>query len=245
MSRSGAKLKKESWKLPLPSPGDADFPLLEARGLSFTYQGGTTPVFEHLGLTVLEHELLLIKGVSGCGKSTLLRLFCRLNTPDSGTIHFRGREIRELSPSLYRSRVCLVAQVPLMTDGSVRENLLLPFTFASNSSRQLPSDDRLSRMLDSFFLGDLTLEQPASRLSVGQKQRLAIMRSLLADPELLLLDEPTSSLDRESALLVFSIIERLNAQEGKTVLLVTHSDYTPSIPGYRSLTLRNGKLIES
>ena len=217
-------------------------PLLELRELSFGYDKGGPLVFECLSLEVRVGELLVIKGASGSGKSTLLRLICRLNTPRSGEILFKGQHVSEITPSELRSNVTYVPQIPQMIDGSIRDNLLLPFTFVQAERKTAPDDAALERMLDAFYLNGVTLDQSANKLSVGQKQRLSIMRVILTDPDVLLLDEPTSALDAESATMVFSIIERLNTEEGKTVLIVTHSDYQPDVPQARSCTFRNGNL---
>jgi putative ABC transport system ATP-binding protein len=202
-------------------------PLLEIRNLSFGYEGSVSLVFDALDLTVSAGEFILIKGPSGSGKSTLLRLICRLNSPLDGDIFFQGSNITAIAPAKLRSAVSYVAQIPQMIDASVEENLLLPFSFASNAAKSVPGRDELREMLRKFYLGEVTPDQSALKLSIGQKQRLAIMRAILQDPQLLLLDEPTSALDRESASMVFSIMERLNAEQGKTMITVTHLDYKP------------------
>ena len=199
-------------------------------------------VLEGLDLAVAESDFIIIRGVSGSGKSTILRLVCRLQAPVGGNIIFRGEPLDTIAPSQLRSSICYVPQVPVMVDGTVRENLLLPFTFKANSSRPKPSDNNLLAMLDRFFLAGVSPDQSAQKLSVGQKQRLALMRALLHDPDLLLLDEPTSALDRESASMVFDIIERLNLMNAKTVITVTHSDYVPAVPKTIRYQLRNRKL---
>jgi len=202
-------------------------PLLEIRKLSFGYEGSQSPVFDALDLTVQAGDFILVKGASGTGKSTLLRLICRLNRPNGGTILFQGSDISSVAPAKLRSQISYVAQIPQMIDASVEENLLLPFSFAANASKSPPSRNELSAMLRKFSLGEVTPDQSALKLSVGQKQRLAIMRALLQEPLLLLLDEPTSALDRESAAMVFALMEHLNVEEGKTLITVTHTDYKP------------------
>ncbi|MEI8186264.1 MAG: ATP-binding cassette domain-containing protein [Chlorobiaceae bacterium] len=202
-------------------------PLLEIRNLSFAYEGSPALVFDHLNLAVQEGDFILVKGPSGSGKSTMLRLICRLSKPQGGSILFQGNDITSIAPAKLRSLVSYVAQIPQMIDATVAENLLLPFSFAINAAKPKPGDEELKEMLCRFYLTDITLRQSAMKLSIGQKQRLAIMRALLQEPLLLLLDEPTSALDPESASMVFSIMERLNTEDRKTLITVTHIDYKP------------------
>ncbi|NTW84360.1 MAG: ATP-binding cassette domain-containing protein [Chlorobiaceae bacterium] len=202
-------------------------PLLEIRNLVFSYEGSAAPVFENLDFSVSAGAFILVKGASGSGKSTLLRLICRLNQPQNGSIYFKGRSITELPPSELRSSISYVAQIPQMTDASVRENLLLPFSFAVNRKKIPPGEDALRLMLDDFYLGDISPDQSAMKLSTGQKQRLAIMRSILQQPDMMLLDEPTSALDSDSASMVFAIMEKLSLVKGVTMVTVTHTDYQP------------------
>ena len=202
-------------------------PLLEIRNLSFAYEGSTALVFDRLNLTVQKGEFILIKGPSGTGKSTLLRLICRLNQPQGGSILFQGNDTTSIVPAKLRSLVSYVAQIPQMIDATFEENLLLPFSFAINAGKTRPGTEELKAMLCKFYLADISPVQSAMKLSIGQKQRLALMRALLQEPLLLLLDEPTSALDHESAAMVFSIMERLNTEEHKTLITVTHIDYKP------------------
>ncbi len=217
-------------------------PLLKIESLCFTYTTPAAPVFRELNLSVDEGELVLIKGGSGTGKSTLLRLVCRLLPYQEGRILFRGRSIESVVPAELRRAIVYVAQIPSMTEASVRDNLLLPFSFAVNHDMVQPSEKKLEQMLEQFYLTDVALNHQARNMSVGQQQRIALMRALLLDPEILLLDEPTSALDEKSSSMIFSIIERLSAKEGKTILMVTHSNFTPQDVSPRSYVLENRKL---
>ncbi|MBM3163061.1 MAG: ATP-binding cassette domain-containing protein [Chlorobi bacterium] len=216
--------------------------LLEIQNLAFSWPGAEFPVFEHLDLTVREGAFILVRGASGTGKSTLLRLCCRLNRPQVGVILFRGRNIVETAPAVLRSMISYVAQIPQMTDMTVGENLLLPFSFAANRNKIAPSEEALEQMLAEFYLEGVSLGQSALKLSTGQKQRLAIMRAILQQPDLMLLDEPTSALDPESAAMVFSIMERLNTERKMTILGVTHSDYRPETVVALAYRLENRRL---
>lgn len=211
--------------------------------VSFAPGGSGHRLLERVNLSVDQGEFIVVRGVSGSGKSTLLRMICRLQPPSSGTIRFRGKPVDAFPPSVLRSRIGYVAQIPAIVDGSVIDNLLLPFSFAANRGKPEPSERELTEMLDRFYLSGVSPDQAARTLSVGQKQRLALMRTILQGPELLLLDEPTSSLDRESAAMVFAIIERLNSVEGRSIIAVTHSDYTPQVQHLRSFEVRNNTLV--
>jgi putative ABC transport system ATP-binding protein len=219
-------------------------PLLEIRDISFAYEGSPL-VFERLNMAVLPGEFILVKGPSGCGKSTLLRLICRLNPLTGGSILFQGNDISSVAPAKLRSTISYVAQIPQMLDVSVEKNLLLPFSFTINAGKSPPGKKELSELLEKFYLSDVSLDHSAMKLSTGQKQRVAIMRALLQKPHLLLLDEPTSALDQESASMVFSILERLNIEQRKTVITVTHSDYKPEKVLPLIYTLANRSLHRS
>ncbi|ACF46121.1 MAG: ABC transporter [Prosthecochloris sp.] len=202
-------------------------PLLTIEHLWFSFSPTGAPLFEELDLRVETGDFVLLRGVSGSGKSTLLRLICRLQPFSKGRILFKGVPVDALKPPELRRQVLYVAQIPSMIDDTVKANLLFPFSFSVNSDKQAPDDHELIRMLSDFYLQDITLQQPALNLSVGQQQRVALMRALLQQPEILLLDEPTSALDADSAAMVFSIIETLNREKGMTIICVTHSDYRP------------------
>ncbi len=202
-------------------------PLLMIEHLSFAYSPAEMPLFEDLDLEVERGDFLLIRGASGSGKSTLLRLICRLQPFEKGKIVLKGEPIDTIAPPALRRQVLYVAQIPSMMDDTVRNNLLFPFSFSVNRNKPVPEDDALIGMLAEFYLQDISLQQQAGNLSVGQQQRVALMRALLQQPEILLLDEPTSALDAESAAMVFTIIEKLNREQSMTIICVTHSDYTP------------------
>jgi putative ABC transport system ATP-binding protein len=220
-------------------------PLLDIRNLSFAYEETASLIFERLDLTVAEGEFILVKGPSGSGKSTLLRLICRLNRLTAGSILFQGNDITSIAPARLRSSISYVAQIPHMIDASVEENLLLPFSFAINAEKSPPDKEELREMLKKFYLTDVSLDHSALKLSTGQKQRVAIMRALLQEPLLLLLDEPTSALDQESASMVFSMMELLSVEHGKTLMTVTHSDYKPKTVHPLTYTLANRSLHRS
>ena len=187
------------------------------------------PIFTGLTLTLRKGGFYLVHGPSGAGKSTFLRLINRLEEPLSGEILFKGRPLSSYSPPLLRRSVLYVQQTPTVIDASVRENLLLPFSFKNNTHLEQPADERLKTLLSDFLLQGVGLGDNALTLSLGQLQRLCFIRGLLLSPDVLLLDEPTSALDRESGQVVEFMVERLNRESGLTVLTATHKEPKPGL----------------
>ncbi len=198
---------------------------LQFNGVAFNYSNDYQ-LFKNIDFTVDQGDFVLIKGASGAGKSTILRLICRLEEISAGTILYNGTDINTISPQQLRTNIMLVQQTPNMVEGTIKDNLLLPLSFKANKSLPQPSDDEISKMLAKFQL-DVPLTKEAKQLSVGQLQRLSIIRSLMLDPCIILMDEPTSALDLESREIVENIAEQLN-KEGKTILMINHSEYVPS-----------------
>jgi putative ABC transport system ATP-binding protein len=199
---------------------------LELRNVSLQYPD-KPPLFEGVNLTLESGGFMLIRGVSGSGKSSLLRLLNRLQEPTSGEIRVNGdsmavREVTEL-----RRKIGYVQQTPVMLEGTVEDNLMLPFGFRAARRLPQPSEEDLRRQMDDLKLGDVRLSDNAEQLSVGQKQRVALIRSLSVDPEVLLCDEPTSALDDESKGIVESRLERINVEQQIGIVMVTHAGFVP------------------
>ncbi len=217
--------------------------ILSCRNLSFAYPGGSG-VFSGLNVSIRAGEFVIVRGPSGSGKSTLLRLFTRMEEPTGGTISFNGRPIESYPPQELRRRVSCVQQVPTLLDGSVRDNLLLPFRFRANHSLPAPSDERLLTLLNEFLVEGVKLGDNAMTLSGGQRQRLCLIRSLLLSPEVLLLDEPLSNLDPESRMTAETIIEKVSRERNSTLVVVSHIGFTTKTAEASVLSLRNGGTVE-
>ena len=194
--------------------------------VTFHYHDGSR-LFSDLCLELESGGFYLIKGPSGTGKSTLLRLMNRLEEPSKGQLLFQGNPFLTFPAPELRRLVLYIQQTPVVTDGSVKANLLMPFSFKNNRHLPLPDDARLRSLLDEFSLDKIPLDKQARALSVGQQQRLCLIRGLLLSPSVILLDEPTSALDDESSRIVENMAESLYRDQGKTIVMVSHREFRP------------------
>jgi putative ABC transport system ATP-binding protein len=158
-----------------------------------------------------------VAGPSGSGKSSLLRLLNRLADPVSGTVRYRGEDVREPDPLELRREVGLVPQLPALVEGTVADNV----RFAAGL-RGAAADPDLPRLLDLAGLDSSYAERDAARLSVGEQQRAMLARALAVEPNVLLLDEPTSALDERARDAVESTLHGLRERLGLSLVLVTH-----------------------
>ena len=130
-----------------------------------------------------------------------------------------------------------------MIAGSIEDNLNLPFHFKSGRQLNRPSQKILEQMLGNFLLTSIDLQSNAQNLSVGEKQRIALIRTFLSEPEIILCDEPTSALDSESQKIVENAIEQINVEKKTTVLLVTHLDFIPKRAIVKKFTLNQDSIM--
>lgn len=196
-----------------------------------------------MSFKILQGDFVRVTGVSGAGKSTLLRLCIALELPSSGIIEFQGRNIRTLSPEELRKRVVYVQQVPTVVSGSVLENVLLPFSFRAHREDTVPSRQDIEEGLEKLLLYGLSPDDDAEGLSVGQKQRLCFLRTLLTRPDVLLLDEPESALDEESRDVLHRAVDEFHVQGG-TVLWVSHLPFEGRM-NHKTFEIRDGKVVVS
>jgi putative ABC transport system ATP-binding protein len=207
--------------------------------VSFSYPGDRI-LFQNLSLGIRTGVLYHVRGASGVGKSTFLRLIIRLEEPTQGQIFFKGVPLADTNPPHLRRSILYLPQTPVAIDGSVKDNLLLPFTFKANQDLQKPDDIHLTEQLKRFLLDDVRLGDHAQTLSVGQLQRLCFIRGMLLSPSVLLLDEPTSSLDSKSAAIVIDHIETMCKTFGFTILVVSHGDVFSRSLKYHTLMVADG-----
>jgi putative ABC transport system ATP-binding protein len=200
--------------------------LAELRGVSRTYQKGKerVEVLHELDLDIPKGDFLAIMGPSGSGKTTLLNLLGGLDRPSGGTVRVGGAELSSMSNnqlSHWRSsHVGFVFQFyNLLPVLSAQKNVELPLLLTKFSGRERA--ERAAIALDIVGLSDRAKHLPRE-LSGGQEQRVAIARAIVSDPELLLCDEPTGDLDRVTADEILRLLQILNSEHGKTIVMVTH-----------------------
>lgn len=192
-------------------------PLLKACGISYSYHtlSGATPALSDISFTVSPGEFLAIVGPSGCGKSTLLNLLSGLLSPEEGSIYIEDTPIREA-----RSGIGYMLQRDHLFEWrSIRENAALGLEIRHQKNKETLQE--LDEMLESYGLAAFAHAKP-SELSGGMRQRAALIRTLVLEPDILLLDEPFSALDYQTRLEVSDDIFRIIKEQEKTALLVTH-----------------------
>ncbi|WP_042144447.1 phosphate ABC transporter ATP-binding protein [Paucisalibacillus sp. EB02] len=186
-------------------------------------------------------KITTLVGPSGAGKSTLFKLCNGLRSPDSGEILIKGTSIDSYDPVELRRKVGIALQSATMVKGSVLENLELPLTL---QGKKIDIEFALELLHDVGLEGEF-LERNAKELSGGQRQKLSIARTLVNKPEVLLLDEITSSLDRVSQRDIEELIEKINEKYGTTMIWITHNLEQALRIGHFTWVMMNGELIES
>lgn len=222
-------------------------PLISIRSVTKVFTKGKTTIkpLENLSLDVPHGEFLSLMGPSGSGKTTLLNLIAGIDSPTSGEILIDGNDISKLSRAQltkWRSvHVGYIFQlyhlVPIL---SAYENVELPLLLGSLTKAERKKT--ILAALDLVGLSDRADHRP-SELSGGQEQRVAIARAIVHDPDLLVADEPTGDLDRESADSILNLLNSLAKDHGKTIVMVTH-DPKASAAAHRALQLEKGRFVE-
>ena len=213
---------------PLPSRGSgSDVPdpsrsALEVRGLEVRYPGRSVAALQKVSLTVYPGEVLAVAGPSGCGKSTLLGVLLGMTPASGGSVRLGDRDLADLDPDAWRSRIAWVPQRPHLFARSIADNIRLGRPGATDDQvRAAVSDAGLDDVVARLSEGMLTvLGHDGAGLSAGERQRVAMARAFVRDAPLLLLDEPTANLDGRTEDLVLQAVRRLMI--GRTVLMVAH-----------------------
>jgi putative ABC transport system ATP-binding protein len=221
-------------------------PAVEAVDVTRVYrlEGVEVAALRGVSLRVQPGEYIAVVGPSGSGKSTLMHLLGCLDKPSSGVLRIGGSDINELAPNdlaeLRNRTIGFVFQsFQLLPRTSATDNVALPLVY--RGVRRPERVERAVAALESVGLGHRLHHRPA-QMSGGEQQRVAIARALVGDPQVLLADEPTGNLDTASGAEVMAILERLNADRGVAVVLVTH-DHDIAARAARQVYVRDG-LIE-
>ena len=221
--------------------------LIQMKGLTKSYTRGkqTVPIFERLDMSIPSQDFVAIMGPSGSGKTTLLNLLGGIDKPTGGEIVFDAKRMDNLDESklaAFRAgNVGFIFQfynlMPMLT---AAQNVELPLLLTKLGPKA--RKDRVNTALTIVGLSDRARHKP-SELSGGQQQRVAIARAIVSDPKLLLCDEPTGDLDRETAGEILSMLQTLNRDLGKTIVMVTHDPEAARF-AKRILHLDKGKFSE-
>ena len=221
--------------------------LVEIRKVSKVYERGRqkVEVLHHVDLDIQQGDFLALMGPSGSGKTTLLNLIGGLDSPTEGTLSVAGKRIDNLGEgALAKWRAANVGFVfqfyNLLPMLSARKNVELPLLLTRLGSAQRKRNANIA--LELVGLADRAAHKPGE-LSGGQQQRVAIARAIVSDPTLLVCDEPTGDLDRQSAEEILTLLQQLNRDHGKTIIMVTHD---PKAAEHAShlLHLDKGTLVE-
>ncbi len=215
--------------------------LLDLRDIHKTYHLGEVdlPVLKGVSLKIARGELVTLMGASGSGKSTLMHILGCLDHPTSGEYWLDGREISGLRANeraRLRNRIIgfVFQSFNLLPRTTALENVLMPLSYTRESLTEHQKRQRAVEMLEKVGLADRAHHQP-SQLSGGEQQRVAIARSLINLPQVLLADEPTGNLDSHTSEEILEMFEKLNETDGITIILVTHD---PGVARHAQRTIR-------
>jgi putative ABC transport system ATP-binding protein len=209
-------------------------PLLEFQKVFFINDNKT--ILKDTSISINQGDYISVVGPSGSGKSTFLKLCCHLISPTEGTILYKNKSIMEHNPMELRKNIAYCFQTPYLFGETVMDNISFPYQL-----RGIKVD--LKRAEELFLLFNLDkeyLDKEVKNLSGGEKQRIALIRTLLFKPEILLLDEITSALDVDNTMIVENVMKSLN-QNGTTIIWVTHNPEQSKRNAHKLLTIEAGE----
>jgi len=220
--------------------------MIEIRDLTKTYRQGEIDVHALRGvsLSIARGEFLSVVGPSGSGKSTLFNILGGLTPPTSGTIHIDGRDLLKMTDAertdLRKKTVGFVFQkYNLLPTLSAEDNIAIARDIAGN---KVAHDPQFEEILTLLGIRERMHHKPRA-LSGGEQQRVAIARSLVNRPAILLADEPTGNLDTENSNAVLEILRDLNTRLNQTILMITHNPEAAAY-GHRTVHMRDGRIVE-
>ena len=212
--------------------------LLELSNIS--YVANDKSIIRDVSLSVNQGDYITIVGPSGSGKSTLLKLCSDLISPTSGTITYNGRPLTAIDPESYRKEVGYCFQRPYLFSKTVRRNILFPYDIRGMK----PDMERIKYLFGLLHMPMEYLERRNDELSGGEMQRICLIRSLIFEPKVLLLDEVTSALDSVNTSIVEQVIDELH-NKGMTIVSITHSEEQSLRKANRRITIVDGVLAKA
>ncbi len=216
--------------------------ILQAKNLTRIVRadGQASTIIDDFSYDFHAGKIYTIVGPSGAGKSSLLRLFNRLDEKSGGEVHFHARPIESFPVTELRRQIALLFQEPYLFAGTVADNLIY-----CCRDRKTADPEFTAHYLSLVGLDPALAERTPEKLSVGQRQRVALARILVQEPEILLLDEPTSALDPGAARTIEELITKLNRELHLTSIMVTHNFRQALRLDGTALVVINGRLVES
>lgn len=199
-----------------------------------------------VSLSIAKGEMVAIMGTSGSGKTTLLNIIGCVDKPSEGRYLLKKQAIEKQSPKFLaqvrNQELGFVMQdFALIEYYSVKKNILLPLHYVKSHKLRKNREAKLPELLEKLRIGQ-KINEPVMNLSGGQKQRVAIARALINNPEIILADEPTGALDQKTSTEIIELLQVINREEGKTIILVTHD---PDIAAYcdRIIRIEDGRIV--
>ena len=217
---------------------------IEFKGVSFTYESGNNPAIQNLNFNITKGEYIALIGESGAGKSTTIDLLMRFYDPTKGTILLDGVDLKTISKKSLRTHIGIVPQDIILFNDTIKNNISYGFDNANiddikDAAKAANALDFINELPDGF---DTIIGERGAKLSGGQKQRLSIARAIFKNPQILILDEATSSLDSESEQKVKNAID--NLVKDRTVIVIAHRLST-IINSDKILVFEKGQIIDS
>jgi D-methionine transport system ATP-binding protein len=215
--------------------------LLQLKSIDYTPPNFARPLLTNISFSLAAGECITLTGITGAGKSTLLRLLNRLSEPTSGQILLGGDDYRSIHPVALRQQVMLVGQQPQLLGMNVREALAYPLQLQSLSAAEIKQ--RILTVADQFEIPTDWFDRNHLQLSVGQRQIVSIARGVITQPQILLLDEPISSLDPTTAERVLTTINTICRSQKIGLIVVNHQLELAARFSDRLLYLHDGRLL--
>jgi cell division transport system ATP-binding protein len=213
--------------------------MIEIKDLEKVYPNGTSALSK-INLNIEKGEFVYVVGESGAGKTTLLKILHGEETSTAGYIKYKGKDIKNIPSHVLKRLISFSYQdFMLIEDRTVLENITLPLQFLGESYRNMLS--KATTILEAMKLKD-KMYKLVRELSGGEKQRISIGRSIITNPELILLDEPLGNLDKETAAEIIIYIDALN-EKGITIIMSTHHMLSENSTPKRIIRLKNGRII--